>query len=114
MYSETEVSEAADYLIAAMLVVQDSDSVDSFISEIGTDARIMPNAHYRAAYQSILQARSTGKVDALAVWSYLERNTDFQGGIAEMMRLQILIVETKPEGDSRNLSAIYRYLTSQL
>ena len=54
MIDATEVQESAESCIAALLVIDNNDLISEFINVLGTDPRIMPNAHYKAVFQAIL------------------------------------------------------------
>ena len=95
-YSEQEISEAAEFCIAALLRLENDEFVTQFINKLGPHPNVMPNAHYQAVYAAILKVKQSGNtVNALTVWESLENDTAFQGGIAEMMRLHTLIVESE-------------------
>ena len=93
-YSDTEISEAAQNCIAAIIRMGNNEFVSQFINKLGKDKKVMPNAHYQAAYRAVLSVfQSSQPINALSVWDELEGNKDFQGGIDEMMKLHTLVVE---------------------
>ena len=96
-YSESEISEAARYCIAAIIRVENDEFISQFIHKLGTSPKVMPNAHYQAAYGAILSVSQTSQpINALTIWEVLKDDKDFQGGINEMMKLHTLIVENEP------------------
>ena len=71
-----------------------NEFVSQFINKLGKDKKVMPNAHYQAAYRAVLSVfQSSQPLNALSVWDELEGNKDFQGGVDEMMKLHTLVVE---------------------
>lgn len=95
-YSEQEISEAAQFCVAALLRLNNDEFISQFINKLGTHPHVMPNAHYQAVYAAILKVQqSDNPINALTVWESLEDNTKFQGGIQEMMKLHTLIVESE-------------------
>ena len=96
-YSEQEISEAAQFCVAALIQLGNDELVNQFINKLGTDTHVMPNAHYRSIYTAILEVHQSDQaLNTLTVWEAIEDNTEFQGGMQEMMRLHTIIVESDP------------------
>ena len=96
-YSEQEISEAAQFCVAALIQLGNDELVNQFVNKLGTDPNVMPNAHYRAIYNAILKVHQSGQaLNSLTVWEAVDGNTEFQGGMQEMMRLHTIVVESDP------------------
>ena len=96
-YSEQEISEAAQFCVAALIQLGNDELVNQFVNKLGTDPNVMPNTHYRAVYNAILKVHQSGQaLNSLTVWEAVDGNTEFQGGMQEMMRLHTIVVESDP------------------
>ena len=111
-YSDAEISEAAQNCIAAIIRMGNNEFVSQFINKLGKDKKVMPNAHYQAAYRAVLSVlQASQPVNALSVWDELEGNKDFQGGVDEMMKLHTLVVESEDSDIFTNYFPYCKILT---
>ena len=111
-YSDAEISEAAQNCIAALIRMGNNEFVMQFINKLGKDKKVMPNAHYQAAYRAVLSVfQASQPINALSVWDILEGDKDFQGGIDEMMQLHTLVVESEASDIFTNYFPYCKILT---
>ena len=89
MIDATEIQESAESCIAALLVIDSNDLISECINVLGTDPRIMPNAHYKAVFQAILPRLAT-KSNKLRFCSFFVSTPIIRSGYRPLYPLPLM------------------------